>query len=163
VLCLTATAWACIGLSTLGAGSSSPAPGQQLEVRGEGYASNGGNVSVHLDSPKGQVVAMTAPENDGGFRTTFTVPHLRGEHVLVAVQRDARGSVTKTANMVIDVAGTGDLASGTQVDDPAVLAAPSGPPGFAVAGPLGLTALALLAAATIVVVRGGRGRGPACA
>lgn len=147
-LCLTATlGWACIGLSTLSSSSSAVSPGQQLEVRGEGYATSG-DVAVRVDSPRGEVAAMVAPRSDGTFQTSFALPQLEpGEHVLVATQSGASGVVIKTASLPLVVPGVpspSPLSRGN--DDLAPLSTPPAPLGLSLTlvGPLGLTVLALV-------------------
>lgn len=97
--------WACTGLATLSSSSATARAGQTVEVSGEGFAKQGGAVSVRVDSGWGEVLATAQPDRNGKFSASVNVPELTpGEHVLLAVQPDIAGSaILATGSLPLSV------------------------------------------------------------
>lgn len=148
-------AWACTGLASLSSSAASTSPGQRMEIAGQGYAKNGGNVSVRFDSGWGDVLATARSDRNGKFRASVDVPELTpGDHVLLAIQSDAAGgAIVATGSLPLNVVA-GPSAAVSPVPAPSRSAAPGsahrapapGTAGWALIASLGLAATVLLAA-----------------
>ncbi|MGH9189990.1 MAG: hypothetical protein ACRD0Q_08170 [Acidimicrobiales bacterium] len=157
VMVLTASlAWACTGLASLSSSASSTSPGQRMEIAGQGYAKNGGSVSVRFDSGWGDVLATARPDRNGKFRASVAVPDMTpGDHVLLAIQSDAAGkSIVATGSLPLDVVAGPSAATVSPVPAASSSATPGsanratapGTAPWALAASLGLGAVVLLAA-----------------
>ena len=164
-----AAAYACTALATLNLSTNSGPVGSNVVAKGAGFSGAPGAspVVLHLDRADGPVLGQAVAQSES-FTTSFTVPQTTpGQHVIVAVQKNARGEISygSPARAAFNVAGPGAQAP----SQPAAAAPPASPdssgssvPALAFTAVLGVVGLVLLAAGSATAMRARR-EGPAAA
>ncbi len=86
-------AWACTGVAEIRTEEAAVVQGAEVRGSGEGFSADAaGQAEVHLDGESGQLMWQGRPDTAGGISFNFVVGDAQpGQHVLVAVQRDASG------------------------------------------------------------------------
>lgn len=162
-----AAAFACTNLATLNLSSNTGKPGDSVTITGSAFrvasaTSQPGDVVLRWNGIEGAELARITPDKVGNISATFAIPDSQpGNYVLMAVQRDAKGT---------DAGGTPARASfqilggsGQPVPTPAVSSAgstvassPSSSGIIALTVGLGALGLALFAAGFVAFVRQAR-------
>ena len=93
ILVAGATAWACISVASLSVSPAQAQPGQQVEVKGEGY--NTKPVDLRFNGLDGPVLA-TVTAQGGAIKATVTIPQdaKPGNYVVFATQEAQPGNTT---------------------------------------------------------------------
>ncbi len=130
-------AWACTGVAQIRTEEAVVVQGAEVRGSGEGFSADAaGQAEVHLDGESGQLMWQGRPDTAGGISFNFVVGDIQpGQHVLVAVQRDASGEPIygTPARTTIEVTARPASASSTPPAAPAEQA--SAEPAASVAAP----------------------------